>query len=98
LDSSHSGAENFHLIFLVLLSRHLGFGPQQRQEILGGRLLDPIEEVLLQELIESDFHSKLVMTNLQRRNILDILLHFYSIHIDTFGELKSLQVLREVLH
>lgn len=98
LDSSHSGAENFHLIFLVLLSRHLGFGPQQRQEILGGRLLDPMEEVLLQELIESDFHSKLVMTNLQRRNILDILLHFYSIHIDTFGELKSLQVLREVLH
>lgn len=98
LDTAEENTENFHLIFLILLSRHLGFGPQQRQEILGGRLLDPAEEALLQDLIESDYQTKLVMTNTQRRNILDLLLHFYSLHIDTFGELKSLQVLREVLN
>jgi DNA repair protein RecO (recombination protein O) len=97
LDQMKAGTENFHLIFLVLLSRHLGFGPQQAREILGGRLLDAQEEIILQDLINSDYESQLPITAIQRRNILDTLLHFYAVHIETFGEMRSVQVLRDVL-
>lgn len=97
LDRAVHGVENFHLVFLILLSRHLGFGPQQADEILGGRLLDEHEEKLLQRLIRSDYRSDLTLTTVQRRTLLDTLLHFYAVHIETFGDLRSVQVLREVL-
>ena len=97
LDRLKHGVENFHLTFLVLLSRHLGFGPQRAQEILGGRLLDEPEEKILQQLVNTGYDATLTITAAQRRNILDTLLHFYAVHIETLGEVRSIQVLREVL-
>jgi DNA repair protein RecO (recombination protein O) len=97
LDRLKQGVENFHLTFLVLLSRHLGFGPQRAQEILGGRLLDEPEERILQQLVNTGYDVTLTITSAQRRNILDTLLHFYAVHIETLGEVRSIQVLREVL-
>ncbi len=35
LDTQTEGSENFHLIFLLKLSRFLGFGPQLVNEVLG---------------------------------------------------------------
>ncbi len=97
LDQLKAGVENFHLRFLILLSRHLGFGPQRAEEILGGRLLSGPEEKILQEMIDADYRVPFALTNTQRRNILDTLLHFYAVHLETMGEIKSVQVLREVL-
>lgn len=89
--------ENFHLIFLVQLSRYLGFQPQSPAEVLGGRVMDYIDEGLLNTALNSDYHSELNLTNVQRRNILDALLRFYSMHVENFGQMKSLTVLREIL-
>jgi DNA repair protein RecO (recombination protein O) len=89
--------ENFHLTFMVMLSRHLGFQPQNASEVLGGRVMDFEEEKNLDLLLKSGYHSGLVLTNAQRRNILDALLRFYSMHVENFGTMKSLSVLREIL-
>ncbi len=97
LDRLPGNCENFHLIFLIKLSRFLGFGPHNSHELLTGRLLDVKDEALLQQLLEVDYSRVICMTNLQRRNILDLLLHFYASHIENLGEVRSVQVLREVL-
>ena len=97
LDRLPGNCENFHLIFLIKLSRFLGFGPHNSHELLTGRLLDAKDEALLQQLLEVDYSRVICMTNLQRRNILDLLLHFYASHIENLGEVRSVQVLREVL-
>jgi DNA repair protein RecO (recombination protein O) len=89
--------ENFHLIFMVMLSRHLGFQPMDPHEVLGGRVMDFDEEHVLEALLNSGYTSDLNLTNIQRRNILDALIRFYSMHIDNFGNMKSLSVLREIL-
>jgi DNA repair protein RecO (recombination protein O) len=101
LDSTAVGIENFHLFFLINLSRHLGFGPQMSGEILGGRLIPIEDETILQQIILSGTASqnrgKLPrVTNAQRRELLEVLIRFYQAHIDHFGEVKSLAVLREV--
>lgn len=88
---------NFHLLFLLKLSKYLGFGPQNTMEILGGRILEVQEETLLGEMIESDYQSGLKMTTEQRRNLLDAILQFYAAHVDSFGEIKSVNVLRTIL-
>ena len=98
LDKQQAGYENSHLIFLLRLSRFLGFEPQLIEEVLQGRLADSKEEELLSELLKADFNDHLTMTAIHRRNLLDLLLRFYATHIDNLGEIKSVQVLREVLN
>lgn len=87
---------NFHLTFMVRLSRHLGFQPQNATEVLGGRVMDYDEEDVLNRILKDN--SDVPVTNQQRRNILDALLRFYSMHVENFGQMKSLSVLREILN
>jgi DNA repair protein RecO (recombination protein O) len=89
--------ENFHLMFLIGLSRHLGFGPNLTSEVLGGRMVTMDEEQLLGQLITSEYTTVIPMTYQQRQNILAVLLRFYQAHSDGFGEMKSVAVLKEVL-
>ncbi len=89
--------ENFHLFFLIGLSRYLGFQPQSAAEVLGGRVLDEAEEAVLTRLLGSDATREVELTYIQRRNVLDALLRFYATHLENLGEFKSQVVLREVL-
>ena len=97
LDRLNQGYENFHLVFLIKLSRFLGFGPHSVDEILVGRLIDAEEEIVLKSLLTTDFSEQIPMNNNQRRSLLSVILQFYKQHIENFGEVKSVQVLREVL-
>jgi len=97
LDQMTERAENFHLIFLLKLSRLLGFGAYNLIEVLGPRVSDEETERLLDQLIHAEYNAVVSLTNQQRRTILELLLKFYSDHIDTFGEMRSVQVLRDVM-
>ena len=97
LDRLTSNYENFHLIFLIKLSRFLGFGPHHAHELLVGRVLDVNEELILQQILQAGYEEVIPITNSQRRNILDLVLRFYAAHVEKFGEVRSLQVLRGVL-
>lgn len=96
LDLQPEGYENFHLIFMLRLARFLGFGVYTVNEVLGGRVADRETEALLHELLTSVYTSALRISNRQRRNLLDLLLKFYAEHIENLGEIRSVQVLREV--
>jgi DNA repair protein RecO (recombination protein O) len=87
--------ENFHLTFMIQLARYLGFQPQNVEEVLGGRVMDFHDEESLQAILTAGRNINL--TNAQRRNVLDALLRFYSMHVENFGTMKSLSVLREIL-
>ncbi len=89
--------ENFHLIFLLKLSRFLGFGPQSNEEVLGAWVMSKEEEEVLTLLLRADYDRKVSLVYEQRKNLLDSLLRFYATHIDNFGEVKSVQVLKDVL-
>lgn len=97
LDAQTGKVENFHLVFLLKLSRFLGFGAQQVNEVLGFRMASEAIEKLVEQLLAADYDDVLTITNEQRRELLDLLLRFYSDHIETLGEVRSVQVLREVL-
>lgn len=97
MDALKTGFENAHLIFMIKLSRYLGFGVQYANEVIGGKLTDAETETALKALVVSDYHDAIMLTNVQRRTILDLLLRFYADHIETLGEIRSVQVLREVL-
>lgn len=94
---SHERIENFHLQFLLGLSKHLGFGTNEIHEILGSRVADEEESAALQSLVSSQYDTPVNLSYAQRQSLLTLLLRFYSSHIDNFGEVKSVAVLKEVL-
>lgn len=96
LDGQQEGYENFHLIFMLKLAPYLGFGVYNINQVMGGRITDPETEGIMKVLLSADYRTPLRITNVQRRGLLDLLLRFYAEHIENLGEVKSVQVLREV--
>jgi len=96
-DLQQTNIENFHLIFLIRLSQHLGFRPTELGELMGGNFALEEEREILTKLLTSNYSDVILMTNVQRRNILDLLIRLYVSHSDNFGELKSLSVVRELI-
>jgi DNA repair protein RecO (recombination protein O) len=105
LDALETGIDSFHLIFLAKYSVFLGFAPRDSAEIelqfreLGIHI--PVEketQKYINILFDSDYSDELKVNKVFRNHLLDVLITFYRIHQDEFGELKSLQVLRALFN
>lgn len=96
LDSLPGRSENFHLLFLVKLSRFLGFGIYNTGDLLDGVNVGKDIDSPLQDILRAGYDTALNITNMQRQGLLDLLLRFYARHIEQLGEIKSVQVLREI--
>lgn len=115
-DETEEAVVNFHLAFLLKLSRFLGFAPSL--EIKSGhnfldlqegafKVMQPAHPYFLNksdaELFISLFSVPFVklveikLTSEKRRYILSKILTYYTLHTASFGEIKSHQVLEEVL-
>lgn len=105
---------NFHLTFLLHLSRFLGFYPQNDYsesnflfDLKEGHFIanTPVHKYFLPSQASSDFHALMntgfgdelkFSTPEMRQFLLDKILEFYLFHIEHLGEIKSIEVLREV--
>ncbi|MEM9051797.1 MAG: DNA repair protein RecO [Bacteroidota bacterium] len=104
---------DFHLIFLLKLTRFLGFFPNgkkssstpyfdlQNGEFCSHRTqslhtLDLIESDDLSAVMIAEYGSPLSFNQERKRKALDFLVEYYRLHLEGFGELKSLGVLKEV--
>ncbi|MEJ5994702.1 DNA repair protein RecO [Pedobacter sp. Du54] len=107
---------NFHLAFLLKLTRFLGFAPhfQSRADHLyfdlqEGELasLPPVHPYFI-DRIDADYLNKLFYCPLEklneieiqtvkRRFLLDKILVYYTLHTASFGQIRSHQILEEVL-
>lgn len=125
LDIAEKGYANFHLTFLMRMSRFLGFYPnlevrgERREErevqipelffdLREGRFctsaplhrdfLQPDDARRIQTLMRMDFPTMHLyrLNRMDRNRIVDVLLHYYRLHIPQFPELKSLSVLQEL--
>ncbi len=116
LDLKLDNCANFHVFFMVQLSRYLGFFPEGNYskttpvfDLQEGRFvaylpshpnyLNEMQGSLLSELIDADYDTihQLVIDKTQRKLILQLLIKYYQLHIVSFGEIKSLEVLEEVI-
>lgn len=115
-DEAPEANPNFHLAFLLKLSRFLGFAPsmehrpdQQFFDLQEGafRSRQPIHSHYLEKeagdwfiLLYSTSFERLIeikFKNSVRRHILDKILIFYTLHTASFGEIRSHQILEDIL-
>ncbi|UII22942.1 DNA repair protein RecO [Fulvivirga ligni] len=94
-DHINTGYENFHLQFLLKLARYLGFGLDSPEEHF--LTVDPEELNILKTLVYNSYEEGIKISNAQRRALLDQIIRFYKVHVETLKEINSLQVLKEIL-
>ncbi|QJD81093.1 DNA repair protein RecO [Spirosoma rhododendri] len=104
LEQAQTNYENFHLAFLLKLSFYLGFGPESAREFENqlrehsvAFLPDDAMEKALNILLRMPIGTPIDLSRAARNELLDALVAYYHVHIDSLGEVKSLPVLREVL-
>ncbi len=61
-----------------------------------GQFLPAEEARWIPLLLRADYGRMPVLSTLQRRRMMEVLLLYYRLHVPSFGELQSLDVLREV--
>lgn len=104
-DGMVEGFECFHIQFLLKLTYFLGFDLEQTEELYqqvyhlaeNDRLSEDVI-FFLKGLYASSFQSPPKATLNIRREALKNILSFYDHHLGTFAGLKSLEVLKQVLH
>lgn len=104
LEEAPGHFENFHLVFLLKLSFYLGFGPESDREFdeqLRDRsypfLPDTETTDALNVFLRRPYGTPVRLSRTNRNELVDALIAYYGIHIDSLGEVRSLAVLREVL-
>jgi DNA repair protein RecO (recombination protein O) len=99
LDEATEHFENFHLIFLLKFSLHLGFNPAELEDLMPGEvhLLNEEEKKIYKEMLKGSYESRIIMNNQTRRRLLDVLLKFFSVHVSNFEKINSLPVLQELM-
>ena len=109
---THNDILNFHLIILYKITKFLGFYPNINPEqgryfdLQNGTYsheknyhsLSEAESKLFTQLSTLNFNENSpILTGVNRRTLLKILMDYYALHIDGFKKPKSLDILKEVL-
>lgn len=103
-DHLNTAIVNFHLQFLLKCSAYLGFKPDSADDFLlqladyGLHLTtEKTERQVIDEFLAQPLGDEIRLSNEFRRELLDHIIKFYRLHTDTLHEIKSLEVLKEVL-
>lgn len=113
LNDMESGFENLHLYFLIELTKYLGFEPQDNFsahypffDCREGRFtalsmalplgLNKDDSLLFSEFLKIN-SLKEKISGAQRQVLLEALLAYYRLHVPGFNEVRSLEVLKEVI-
>jgi DNA repair protein RecO (recombination protein O) len=101
LDAIEKDYENFHLQFMMRLSKYLGIYPQTAvgllKEIGHSKIHSTEFSDQLDFLLQSKFDEHIRLSKSTRNELLKAILDYYRFHYDSIKEIKSIQVLKEVL-
>ena len=112
---THEQVANFHLVFLLQLSKYLGFFPDtSRQELPYFDLVEGefTREAGIHPVLQGDelMHFKRLLgihfeashrvqlSKQERRQLLDLILTYFEVHLQGFSQPRSLAVLHEVFN
>lgn len=100
LDTQQEGSQNFHLQFLLKLSRYLGFATPTAvdflEEVSPYISADAVDREAVDRLLQEPYGNAIPLNGERRRHVLQMILQFYRLHVAEFGELKSLPILQEL--
>ena len=99
LDKIEKNTLNFHVSFMLRYSFYLGFFPADVKSVWENSLYMPSPDIItyVENCMKHTYFESFASTNAHRREALDIIIAFYKNQIESFGDLHSIAILREVL-
>ena len=115
LDNRAQHLVNFHLVFLIRLTRYLGFYPDNSAATSAdyfdmdngvftrykpeGQFLSPPYTQNFNKLLKYNYDDmqQLNFSNDERRYLINKLMDYYAMHVEGFGNVRSNEILEEVL-
>ena len=96
---SSSSIENFHLLFLLKMTSHLGI-----TVLSGGGLFENMNKIsdqqdienIVDQMLEAPFENTIEASGDLRFRTLEVLMHYFQHHVPGFGQIHSLKVLRQI--
>lgn len=111
---SHKNTPNFHLVFLINLTKYLGFYPEKGEQFLyfdliEGKFTNHILSNLyisgknlddFKTLLGTNFDTinELKLNKKNRQELLEILIQYFELHLPGFRKPRSLEVLKAVFN
>jgi DNA repair protein RecO (recombination protein O) len=98
LDHLDQHYSNFHLQFMLKMSRFLGFAIEKADNLRVDMQFPDDLDPIIDSLIKQPYENTIEINKNMRREILDVLEKFYRYHFHIQGEFKSIKVLTEVMN
>lgn len=100
----HINSNIFHHQFMLQLSAYLGFHPQSQQEFFMQLEIECFQDAntdnvifsAFEKMLNANFEDILTINHANRGVLLDLIIKYYALHVEKFGELNSLKILREL--
>jgi DNA repair protein RecO (recombination protein O) len=117
LDVKDKGLSNFHIYFLIHLSKYLGFFPSNNYSVeycyfdlkagsflqlkpMHSSFLDKKQSAIFSNMLQfsDNQHADIKIKYIDRIELLEKIIEFYSLHNEGVTNIKSLNVLKEVFN
>ncbi|MFA6924496.1 MAG: DNA repair protein RecO [Bacteroidales bacterium] len=115
LDDTNDNVSHFHLVFMMQLTKYLGFFPQNNfseknkyfnlregifteNEIIAANSISPANSEHFSKLINTSFDDlkTLKFEKSKKKKLLENMIRFYELHLESFKNIKSVGVLEAV--
>lgn len=103
LDTENTSLGTYPLAFLLLMTRYLGFEPEDAAHFYDQLPTSRVSQnhrlkvSTMDQLIQQGNTAPGSIPTLLRRELMEDLILFYQTHLDGFGEVRSLEVLRSLM-
>lgn len=101
LDQLEKNYQDFHLLFIIKLSKYLGVGISSIESLYenaGLRSSSQLTDQFIKQLLSVSYQNDLKANGQIRKETLELFISYFKEQYDQWHELKSLKVLGEIFH
>ena len=97
-DRLNSRFSNFHIQFLIKLSKYYGIDIISLDQLIVSNNTDKVLDDFVQKCIDENYQGNINSNNILRNKVINLIIEYFSIHLEINIKLKSTDVLKEIFN
>ena len=97
-DRLNSRFSNFHIQFLIKLSKYYGIDIISSDQLIVLNNTDQLLVDFIQNCIDESYQGNINSNNILRNKVINLIIEYFSIHLEINIKLKSTDVLKEIFN
>ena len=97
-DRLNSRFSNFHIQFLIKLSKYYGIDIISLDQLIVSNNTDKVLDEFVQKCIDESYQGNINSNNILRNKVINLIIEYFSIHLEINIKLKSTDVLKEIFN